>query len=68
MSSSAVALKEIVESAIESHQGKIGALLPVLHSIQDKLGHIPSESISMIAAAMTGRNSRRDEFLSRLSR
>ena len=37
MSSSAVALKEIVESAIESHRGKIGALLPVLHSIQDKL-------------------------------
>ena len=53
MSSSAVALKEIVESVIESHQGKIGALLPVLHSIQDKLGHIPPESISMMAAAMS---------------
>jgi len=52
MSSSAVALKEIVELAIESHQGKIGALLPVLHSIQDKLGHIPSESVAMIARAM----------------
>jgi formate dehydrogenase subunit gamma len=52
MSSSAVALKEIVESAIESHQGKIGALLPVLHSIQDMLGHIPSESIPMIAREM----------------
>jgi len=52
MSSSAVALKEIVESAIESHRGKIGALLPVLHSIQDKLGHIPPESIPMIGRAM----------------
>jgi formate dehydrogenase subunit gamma len=52
MSSSAVALKEIVESAIDSHQGKIGALLPVLHSIQDTLGHIPSESVPMIARAM----------------
>ena len=52
MSSSAVALKEIVESAIESHRGKIGALLPVLHSIQDKLGHIPPESIPMIGQAM----------------
>ena len=52
MSSSAVALKEIVESAIESHSGKIGALLPVLHSIQDKLGHIPPESIPMIGRAM----------------
>jgi formate dehydrogenase subunit gamma len=53
MSSSAVALKEIVESAIDSHQGKIGALLPVLHSIQEKLGHIPSESVPMIASAMS---------------
>ena len=53
MNSSAVALKEIVEFAIESHQGKIGALLPVLHSIQDKLGHIPSESIPMIAGALS---------------
>ena len=52
MSSSAVALKEIVESAIESHRGKIGALLPVLHSIQEKFGHIPPESIPMIGRAM----------------
>ena len=52
MSSSAVAFKEIVESAIESQRGKIGALLPVLHSIQETLGHIPSESVPMIARAM----------------
>lgn len=52
MNSSAVALKEIVESAIESHSGKIGALLPVLHTIQDKFGHIPPESIPMIGRAM----------------
>lgn len=52
MNSSAVALKEIVEAAVESHRGKIGALLPVLHGIQDKLGHIPSESVPMIASAM----------------
>jgi formate dehydrogenase subunit gamma len=52
VNSSAVALKEIVESAIESHSGKIGALLPVLHTIQDKFGHIPPESIPMIGRAM----------------
>jgi len=52
MNSSAVTLREIVESAIDSHKGKIGALLPVLHTIQDKLGHIPSESVPMIARAM----------------
>ena len=52
MSSSVVALREIVETVIQTHQGKIGALLPVLHSIQEKLGHIPSESVPMIAGAM----------------
>ena len=53
MSSSAVALKEIVESAIDSHQGKIGALLPVCCTrFRTKLGHIPSESVPMIARAM----------------
>jgi len=52
MNSSAVSLREIVESAVDSHQGKIGALLPVLHSIQDKLGYIPRESVPMIAGAM----------------
>jgi len=52
MNSSAVSLREIVESTVDSHQGKIGALLPVLHSIQDTLGYIPPESVPMIAGAM----------------
>ena len=49
MNSSAVSLREMIESVVESHRGKIGALLPVLHSIQDQLGHIPPESVPMIA-------------------
>ena len=53
MNASAVSLEEIVEAAIEKHRGKIGALLPVLHSIQDKLGHVPQEAIVMIARAMS---------------
>jgi formate dehydrogenase subunit gamma len=52
MSSAAVSLAEIVESAIASHRGKIGALLPVLHSIQDSLGHIPRDAVPLIARAM----------------
>jgi formate dehydrogenase subunit gamma len=52
MNSSAVSLREIVESAVDSHRGKIGALLPVLHSIQDILGYIPPESIPIIAGTM----------------
>jgi len=52
MNSAAVSLAEIVESAIESNRGKIGALLPVLHSIQDSLGHIPHDAVPMIARTM----------------
>ena len=50
--SAAVALREIVEAAVDAQRGKIGALLPVLHSIQDKLGHVPPDAVSMIANAL----------------
>ena len=53
MNSSAVALREMIESIVESHRGKIGALLPILHSIQDKLGHIPPEAVPMIARELS---------------
>ena len=52
MNSSAFSLQEIVENIVASHRGKIGELLPILHSIQDKLGHIPRESVPMIASAI----------------
>ena len=52
MSSSAVALQEIVDTAVSEHQGKLGALMPVLHSIQEKLGFIPTESVPMIGRQM----------------
>ena len=52
MSSSAVALREVVENVVESHRGRIGALLPVLHAIQDMFGFIPTEAIPLLAGAM----------------
>jgi len=52
MNSSAVSLKEIVDSAVAAQQGKVGALMPVLHSLQEKLGFIPAEAVPMIALAM----------------
>lgn len=52
MSPSAVSLREIVQSAVESHRGRIGPLLPVLHSVQDKLGFIPQEAVPLIAGAI----------------
>ena len=53
MNSSAVALREMIESIVESHRGQIGALLPILHSIQDKIGHIPPEAVPMIARELS---------------
>lgn len=52
MNSSAVSLREVVEGAIERHRGKIGALMPVLHSIQETYGFIPGEAVPMMASAM----------------
>lgn len=52
MSSSAVSLQEVVESAVVRHSAKVGALLPVLHSIQEKFGFVPEEAVPMIAGAM----------------
>ncbi|QDQ86908.1 formate dehydrogenase subunit gamma [Alcaligenaceae bacterium SJ-26] len=37
---------------IQTHQDRPGALLPMLHAIQDELGHIPEDSIALIAAAL----------------
>ena len=41
-----------VEGALERHRGRPGALLPILHDVQDQLGHIPSEAVPQIARAL----------------
>jgi len=53
MNASAVSLQEIVESAVAANRGRVGPLLPVLHAVQDKLGHIPPDAVPMIAAALS---------------
>jgi formate dehydrogenase subunit gamma len=40
---------EAVTAALEQHRGRPGALLPILHSIQEALGYVPDESIGVIA-------------------
>ena len=52
MNPSTVSLREIVKSAVESHRDRVGPLLPVLHSVQEKLGYVPQEAVPMIAGAM----------------
>ncbi|GAB7563500.1 formate dehydrogenase subunit gamma [Methylobacillus methanolivorans] len=41
-----------IKSHIESHQHMAGALLPLLHAIQDDLGYIPEECYGNIAKAL----------------
>jgi formate dehydrogenase subunit gamma len=53
MNSSAVSLREVVEGAVEKHRGKIGALMPVLHSIQETFGFVPREAVPMMASALS---------------
>ena len=41
-----------VQEIIASHKSKPGALLPILHGIQDELGFIPVETVPVIAEAL----------------
>ncbi len=46
------ALHEAVHNAIAALKDQPGALLPILHGIQDALGYMPAESIPEIAKAL----------------
>lgn len=41
-----------VRCAIDAHRERPGALLPILHAVQDALGHVPPEALPMIAHAL----------------
>lgn len=43
---------QVVEAAIAQCRGMIGALLPALHAIQDRLGYIPELAIDRLATAL----------------
>src|SRR5262245_3548771 len=44
--------EQAVKQAIERNAARPGALLPLLHDIQDRLGHVPPESLPEIAKAL----------------
>ncbi len=44
--------KQKIQALIESHQSMKGALLPLLHAIQDQFGFIPESSVSDIAKGL----------------
>lgn len=47
-----VAQNERIKTHISTHQHREGALLPLLHAIQDDLGYVPESSYAEIAKAL----------------
>ena len=45
-------LSAVVSRVLEERMHQPGALLPILHGIQDVLGHVPREAIAQIAHAL----------------
>jgi formate dehydrogenase subunit gamma len=43
---------QCVQDLIRRHRGTEGALLPLLHAIQDEIGHIPEEAVNEIAKGL----------------
>lgn len=46
------AVQVVVGHALQQHKNQPGNLLPILHAIQDSLGHIPSSAIPALAEAL----------------
>ena len=42
----------VVQAAIERHRGRPGTLLPLLHAIQDAIGHVPAAAVPLVAEAL----------------
>lgn len=41
-----------VAALVEAHRGQPGALLPLLHAVQDSLGHVPPDAVPLIAKGL----------------
>lgn len=52
MSETVNEIETSVEQIIERLQDKPGALLPILHAVQDQIGYIPSQVLPTIAEAL----------------
>ncbi len=46
------AVQLAVDDAIAAHQGRPGALLPILHAVLAAVGHVPTAAVPRIAAAL----------------
>lgn len=52
MQAAAFSLAETVEAVVQEHSGQVGALMPVLHGVQQRMGYVPSAAIALIATAL----------------
>lgn len=43
---------DAVRQAMDDHRGRSGALLPILHAVQDALGFVPPAALPLIAHAL----------------
>ena len=41
--------QQAVKAALDAHRGAAGALLPIMHAVQDALGYVPEAAVPMIA-------------------
>lgn len=46
------ALFETVDRIVAARAGMPGALLPILHAVQDEIGHVPPQAVPRIAQAL----------------
>ncbi|HTT38729.1 MAG TPA: formate dehydrogenase subunit gamma [Burkholderiales bacterium] len=47
-----MAVDEAIEQALAETEGLDGALMPLLHAIQDRLGYIPTSAVARVAHAL----------------
>jgi len=47
-----MAMEDAVEQALAETQGLDGALMPLLHAIQERLGYIPTPAVARVAHAL----------------
>lgn len=43
---------QLIDDLINTHHDRPGALLPLLHEIQEAIGHVPSEAVPAIAQGL----------------
>jgi len=48
----ALQMQALVQTLVDTHRDRPGALLPLLHAVQDALGHVPPEAVPVIARGL----------------